>query len=109
MDSDMGTRGLVNYVDEVLGQCGTCRPVDRVPNIPIAGASTVSASNEKLQEGLLFYDGAVALHATDVYAKNLLLTPVRANDPQEVRGAFRSSRTAFFGKPNRIQMEKGGN
>ena len=41
--------GLANFAYEVLEQCEICCAFDKAPHIPIAGASTVAAFNEKLQ------------------------------------------------------------
>ena len=62
-----------NYVDGVLGRCEVRRAVGKAPHVPIAGTSTVSISNEKLQAGLLFPGGPIASHATDVTSKYSLL------------------------------------
>ena len=44
---------MVNYVGEV---CDVCRAFGETPHVPIAGVSTVSMFNEKLQVDLLFAD-----------------------------------------------------
>ena len=79
---------LANYVDEVLAHCEVCRAYDKAPRVPIAGTSTVSMRNEKLQAGLPSSDHVVALHAMDGYSKSPLSIPARSGNPQKVRGAF---------------------
>ena len=54
VDSANGTSHLVPRVDEVLENCDVCRAFDKAPHVPIAGATTASAFNEKAQAGLPF-------------------------------------------------------
>ena len=51
---------LLTYVDEVLVQCVVCRPYDKAPRVPVAGASTVSTLNEELHVGLPFVNDITA-------------------------------------------------
>ena len=43
--------------------------------MPIVGAATVSAFNEKVQVDLLFLGDIIAPHAMDVYSRGSLLFP----------------------------------
>ena len=64
--------------------------------------------NAKLQVDRLFLDDVIALRVMDVLSKKSLLVPVRAENLQEVRGAFRSFRLGVFGPPLSIQTGEGG-
>ena len=64
--------------------------------------------NEKLQAGLSFLGDVVALRVMDVYSKYSLRIPVHTKNPQEVWGAFRSSRIGVFGPPMSARMDEGG-
>ena len=52
VDSESGMSHLVSQVGQVLETCDVCRAFDKAPHIPIAGAATVSAFNEKVQVDL---------------------------------------------------------
>ena len=54
----------VNYVDEVRGDYEVSRAFGKAPHVPIAGTSTVSMSNETLQEDPISSDDVIAEHAT---------------------------------------------
>ena len=56
VDSDGVMSHLVNHVDTALETYDVCRAFDKAPHIPIAGATAVSACNEKVQVGPLFLD-----------------------------------------------------
>ena len=75
VDSDGGMSHLVNQVDQVLETCDVCRAFDKAPHIPIAGTTTVSAFNEKVQVDLLFLGDLIVAHAMDVFPKYSLLHP----------------------------------
>ena len=53
---------------------------------PIAGTTTASAFNEKVQVDLLSLDDLVVAHAMDVFSKYSLLHPAQPKNPQEVSG-----------------------
>ena len=48
-EADGRANSLTQYVDEVVSNCDVCRVFDSAPAIPVAGTSSVSAFNEKLQ------------------------------------------------------------
>ena len=52
MNPDGDNMYLLTYANEVLEQCEVCRPFDKAPRVPVAGTSTVSMLNEKLQADL---------------------------------------------------------
>ena len=81
---------------------------EKAPRIPIAGNSSVSTFNEKLQVDLLFSDDLIVLHIMDVYSKYSILTPVRPKNPLEVWDAFVTCWIGIFGPPRAIQMDEGG-
>ena len=99
---------LVRFADEVAEQCEVCRAFDKAPRIPIAGTSTASAFNEKLQIDLLFLGDIIALRIMDMFSKYSLLIPARSKNPQEVRDAFCNSWLSVFGQPKGIQLDEGG-
>ena len=49
VDSDGGNMHSVNYADEAFGRCDIYRDPEKAPQAPIAGTSTVSMFNGKLQ------------------------------------------------------------
>ena len=77
MDAEGDTQALIQHVDEVASQCDTCKAFEKAPHIPIAGTSTVSMFNERLQMDLLFLDAIIALRIMDVFSKYSILTRVR--------------------------------
>ena len=83
-DSESGNSRLVNFANEVLGHCGTCRAFRKAPHVPIAGTSTESMANEKAQVYFLFLDDIIALLALDVFPMYSLLLPVKYKIPREV-------------------------
>ena len=95
-DPDGETFGLANYVDEALEQSEICRTYDTAPHVPIAGTTTVSPVNERLQVELSFSGDAISLRATYDYCTYPLSAPLRSQNPQEVGGVFRSSRIAML-------------
>ena len=107
-EADGRTNSLVQYEDEVVGNCDVCRAFDSAPSIPVAGTSSVSASNEKLQIDLLFLGDIIVLHVLDLLSRYSLLAPARSKNPEEVWDAFCNSWIAVFGKPRIIQMGEGG-
>ena len=84
VEADGRAGSLVQYVDEVVRNCEVCRAFDMAPSIPIAGTSTVSAFNEKLQIDLLFLDEHIVLHVLDIFSRYSLMVPVRSKNPEEV-------------------------
>ena len=108
VDSEGDNIYLLTCVDEVSARREVSRAFEEAPHAPVAGTSTVAKFNEKSQVGRLFLDDIVALRVMDVSPKYSLLTPVRAKNPQEVRGAFCNSRIGVFGPPSCIQMDEGG-
>ena len=73
VDSDSGMSHLVAHVDGVLDTCEVCRAFDKAPHLPIAGTSSVSCFNERVQVDLLFLDDILAAHAMDVFSKYSIL------------------------------------
>ena len=67
---------LVAHVDGVLGNCEVCRAFDKAPHLPVAGTSSVSCFNERIQVDLLFSGDIIAVHAMDAFSKYSLLHPV---------------------------------
>ena len=95
-DSGGGTMGLTNYVGEVLGQCGICRAVDGAPHFRIAGTSTASALNGKLQADLPRPDGAIALRAMDAFSE--YSTARAPSEPSGGKGRFLRLAGCNFGR-----------
>ena len=91
-----------------FARCEVCQASEKAPRAPAVGTSTVALSNEKLQVDLLFLDNIIARDIMDVYSKYSRLIPVRAKNPQEAWGAFRSSWIGIFGLPWSIQLDEGG-
>ena len=96
-EADGRANSLIQYVDEVVGNCDVCKAFDSAPAIPVAGTSSVSAFNEKLQVDLLFLDDIIVLHVLDLFSRYSLLAPVRSKNPEEVWDAFCNSWIAVFG------------
>ena len=90
---------MVNHVNKVLGTCEVCRAFDKAPRIPIAGTTTVSAFNGKVQVDLLFLDDPIVVHAMDVFSKYPPLHPAKSENPQEVWGVFCAGWLGAFGPP----------
>ena len=88
VDPDGGMSHLVNHVDKALETWGACRAFDKAPHIPIAGTTTVSAFNEKVQVDLLFLDDLIVVRAMDVFSKYSLLRPAHSKKPQEPCDVF---------------------
>ena len=65
VDSLVANTHLLNYVDEILGNCGVCRAFGKGPHVPIASTPAVSMINEKLQVGLFFLGDNSALYVMD--------------------------------------------
>ena len=107
-EADGRANSLIQYVDEVVRNCDVCKAFDSAPAIPVAGTSSVSAFNEKLQVDLLFLDDLIVLHVLDLFSRYSLLVPARSENPEEVWDAFCNSWIAVFGKPRIIQMDEGG-
>merc|ERR1711951_45024 len=84
VEADGRASSLVQYVDEVVRNCEVCRAFDMAPSIPIAGASTVSAFNEKLQVDLLFLGEHIVLHVLEIFPRYSLMVPARSKNPEEV-------------------------
>ena len=99
---------LLTFVDEVLARCEVGQAFEKAPHAPAAGISTVAAFNEKLQIDLLLLGDIVALRVMGASPENSHVIPVRAETPQEVRDASRSSWIGVFGPPFSIQMDEGG-
>ena len=108
VDSDSGMSHLVAHVDSVLENCEVCRAFDKAPHLPIAGTSSVSCFNERVQVDLLFLDDIIAARAMDVFSKYSLLHRVKSKNPQEVRDVFCAGWLGTFGPPKCLQMDEGG-
>ena len=61
--------GLLGCVNDALQPCDAHRAFDTVPHLLIAGTSSVSSSNEKLQVDLGFLSDVIAPHAMDMFPK----------------------------------------
>ena len=107
VDAEGDTQCLLQHVDGVVSQCDTCKPFEKAPHIPIAGTSTVSMFNERLQMDLLFLDGIIASHIMDAFSKYSILTRARSKNPQEVWDAFISSWVGVFGNPKSLHLDEG--
>ena len=79
---------LVNHVDAASETCDVCWAFDKAPHIPIAGTSTVSAFNEKIQVDLLFLDDLIAVHGVDVFSRYPPLRLVQSKNPKEAWDVF---------------------
>ena len=77
-----------------------CCDSDEAPRIPIAGASVVPTLNEKFQARPSFWGDAIAWRALEIFSGYSLLAPVRSTNPHGGR--------AIFGRPERVQMNEGG-
>ena len=91
VDSDSGLSHLVAHVDSVLDTREVRRVSDKAPHLPIAGTSSVSCFNERVQADLLFLDDIIAARAMDVFSKYSLLRRVKSKNPEEVWDVFCAS------------------
>ena len=66
----------------VLGQCDACMAFDKAPRVPMAGTSTVSMLNEKVQVDPLLLVDLVDLRTMDMFPKYSLLLPTQSENPQ---------------------------
>ena len=108
VDSDGGISQLANHVDRVLETPAVCRAFDKAPQIQIAGTTTLSAFNEKVQVDLLFLGDLIVMHAIDVFSKYSLLRPAQSGNLQEVWDVFCAGWLGTFGHPKCIQMDESG-
>ena len=108
VDSDGGMSHVVAHVDSVLETCEVCRAFDKAPHLPIAGTSSVSCFNERVQVDLLFLDDIIAAHAMGAFSKYSLLRQVKSKNPQEVWDVFCAGWLDAFGRLKSIQMDEGG-
>ena len=99
---------LVARVDSVLENCEARRAFDKAPHLPVAGTSSVSCFNERVQVDLLFLDDIIAVHAMDAFPKFSLLQRVKSKNPQEVWDGFCASGLGTFGPPKCLQMDERG-
>ena len=83
--------GLIALADDVVRECETFRAFDVAPAIPVAGTSSVSSFNEKVQVDLLFSGDLIALHVLDLFSRYSPLSPVRSKGPEEARDTFCAS------------------
>ena len=90
-----------------MEHCDVCRAFDEAPHVPIAGTSTVSTFNEKVQVDLLCLDDLILLRAMDMFSKYSLPPPVQPKNPQEVWDASCGSYLGTFGPPECIRMDEG--
>ena len=108
----VGAEGGISYlplhVDEVRGHRDVGRAFDGAPHVPIVGTSTLSMSNEQVQDDLLFLDNIVALRVVDVPSMYSLFTPARSKNPRGVWATFANLWIGIFGPPKRIRMDEGG-
>ena len=92
----------------MLETCDACRAFDKAPHVPIAGTTTVSSFNKKVQVDLLLLDDPIVVYAMDVFSKYSLLRLAQSENPQEAWGVFCAKWLGTFGPPKRIQMDEGG-
>ena len=107
-ESDGGKVYLANYADEVSGQCDVCRAFDAAPHVPIAGTSTVSMFDGKLQADSLFLGNLIALNAAGVCPMYSHPAPRRSKCYKGAPAAFCSAGARVFGDPKCVQMGEGG-
>ena len=88
--------------------CDAREAFDEVPRLPAAGTSVVSASNEKVQMGLLLLEKLIAPHAFVLFSRYSMLVLASSKNPSEVWGAFAASRITAVGKPRYMRMNSGG-
>ena len=74
----------------VADECDVCASAGEVPHLPVAGASTASDLNEKVQAELLSVDNS------------------SSRSPSEVWGAFAAPWITVSGKPRFSRMDVGG-
>ena len=92
VDSDGGMSRLVNQAGQVLETCDACKAFDKAPHIPIAGTTTISAFDEKVQVDLLVLDNLVTLHAMDFFLRYSMLLPASSEKSLEAWDAYAESR-----------------
>ena len=90
-------------MDEV-GPSIACRAFGRAPQVPLAGTSTASMVNEKLQIDLLSLGDIAALRVMDVAPTYSFLAPARPANPPGAWDFSSASRFGIFGPPKCIQM-----
>ena len=103
MDSDWETTGSAKYADAESDQCEIRRAFDKAPNIPIAGTTTVTALNKKLQKSLLLLDDAVPLRAIDV----LPFDSSAHQEPSRRMGHLSQPADCHLGRPECIPVDEG--
>ena len=98
VDPDGDNMHLATRADDVSEQREVRRASDRAPQVPIAGTSTVSLSDEKLQADLSFSYDLIDLKAPDVFSENSLPIPVRSKlgTPRRFGVIFASRGTALL-------------
>ena len=84
VDSAGGKTHLQNYMDEMSGHCEVCCAFDDAPHVPIAGTSTKSMLNWKVQAGPFLLGELAVLRAMDVYLESFSIAPTRSKSPQKV-------------------------
>ena len=84
---ESGNSHSVNFVGEGPEHCAVCKAFEKAPHVPIAGTSTVSMFNEKVQVDLAFLEDLIALHAMDMLSEYSLPLLVQWKNPQ-VRDVF---------------------
>ena len=90
-EADGKADGLIPLADDVVRECEICRAFDVAPAIPVAGTSSVSSFNERVQVDPPFSDDLIALHVPDLFSRYSPPVPVRSKNPEEVRETFGAS------------------
>ena len=99
---------LIPLADYVVKECDVCRACFVAPAILVAGTSSTSFFNDRVQVDLLSSDDLIILHVLDLFSRYSVFVPGRPKNPEEVRDAFSASWIAVFGKPKIVQMDEGG-
>ena len=76
-------KGLLDSVDEMVGQCEARQALGEAPRLPAAGASTASSFNGKIQVGPLFLGDVIALHVLGAASMYSPRVRVHSKDPLE--------------------------
>ena len=108
VDSKKRNSHLANHVGDFLEHREICRSSHKTPHVPIAGTSTASMLNGKVQVGILFSEENLAIHAMHMFSENSLLFQGLLKNPQEAWDAFRSGWLDICGPPKSFQMDEGG-
>ena len=84
VDAEGDFQSLLQHVVDVGSHCDICTAPKEAPNIPSAGASSVSMLQEQMQMDLPFLDNIPTLNIMDVCLFPPHLTQVRSRNLCEV-------------------------